>query len=684
MISKALLNPESIVIVGGSNDCSKPGGKVIHNIIEYGFTGKLYAVNPKENKVQGINCFPSCHDLPNVELAIIAIAAKYVEEVIKVLAYDKKCKAFILFSAGFSETGPDGKALEQSCVEIINKVGGTLIGPNCIGVITKKYKGVFAGPIPEYDPFGCDCVSESGATMVYILEMAIPRGLKFRNIFSIGNSAQIGVEDMLEYWDDNFDPKTSSRIKLIYMEKISDPQRFLKHASSLVNKGCRIAAIKSGTTEAGSRAVSSHTGSLSGSNVAVSALFRKAGIIRCSSRIELVYLAGIFSFKPLKGNRIAVITHAGGPGVMLTDVLIKGGMQVPQIKGPKADALLKELFPGSSVSNPIDFLATGTAKQLGIILDYVQNELDFIDGSVVVFGTTGMWKVDDVYRVLHEKMNNCTKPIFPILPSEIQAAEEVSQFLSMGHVNFTDEVSFGYVLSRVYKMNKPFSKPILPKIEKDLIRRIIDKSANAYLTPSDVCAILEVIGIPMAKQKIVTNSMEAILAGALLGFPLVMKVVGPVHKSDIGGVILNVRDKLELKTNFDRIMTIKGAEAVLIQQQKTGIEIFIGASREDNFGHVILCGLGGIFIEVFKDISSAISPVGIEEAHSMISHLKSYPIIQGVRGKEGINESLFAEYITRLSTLLEIAPEIKELDINPLMGTTNELIAVDARVFISK
>ncbi len=684
MIADALFNPGSIAVVGGSNDCSKPGGKVIFNIKEHGFAGKLYAVNPKESLVQNVICYPSCNELPTVDLAIIAVASKFVEETIRILAEEKKCKAFILFSAGFSEIGSEGKELEKRCVAIVNRIGGTLIGPNCIGIITEKYKGVFAGPIPDYDPLGCDCVSESGATLVYILEKAISRGLKFRNIFSIGNSAQIGIEDILEYWDNTFDSEKSSKIKLLYMERVSDPMRFLKHARSLVNKGCRIAAIKSGSTEAGSRAVSSHTGSLSGSDVAVSALFRKAGVIRCSSRIELVYLAAIFTFKPLKGNRIAVITHAGGPGVMLTDVLIKGGMKVPKIEGPDADALLAQLSPGSSVSNPIDFLATGTAEQLGKILDYVETKFETIDGSVVVFGTTGMWKVDDVYKVLHEKMDASKKPIFPILPSVIQAAEEVSQFHAMGHVNFTDEVSFGYVLSRVYKLQKPFPEPTLLKVDKNRIRKVIDGAMDGYLSPVDTNELFEAAGIVMAKQKAVTTLSEALLAAQQLGYPLVMKVTGPLHKSDVGGVELNIETKTEVEATFKKLMKIHGANAVLMQQQLSGTEVFIGASKEDKFGHVILCGLGGIYIEVFKDITSAIAPVGKEEALSMIQHLKSYPIINGVRGKEGVNKELIVENIMKLSALLDAAPEIKELDINPLMGNAQNLVAVDARVCISK
>ncbi|MCO6495245.1 MAG: acetate--CoA ligase family protein [Bacteroidetes bacterium] len=680
MITKELLDPQSIVIIGASNDTSKPGGKVLQNIIKHDYKGRLYAVNPKENEVQGVQCYAAAEQLPNVDLAIIAVAAQYVEDTMRVLAEQKNCKAFILFSAGFSEIGEKGRALEERCAAIATQAGASLIGPNCIGVITGNYKGVFAGPIPEYDPMGCDCVSASGATMVYILEVAIPRGLKFRNIYSIGNSAQIGVEDILEYWDNTFDPKTSSKIKLLYMEQIADPKKFLKHARSLTLKGCRIAAIKAGSTEAGSRAVSSHTGALAGSNSAINALFRKAGIIRCYSRVELVYVAAIFTITKLVGNRIAIITHAGGPGVMLTDVLTRNGMSVPQIKGAKADELLSKLHIGSSVANPIDFLATGTAEQLGIILDYVENEFDEIDGAVVVFGTTGMWRVDDVYEVLHRKMRNSKKPIFPILPSVMQAKEEVSHFHSMGHVNFLDETSFGYVLSRVIRTAEPYPDAVLPVINKTKIRAVIDSSQQGYLSADKVFELFDAAGINRVKQNTVNTKQEALLFADTAGFPIVMKVSGPVHKSDIGGVVLNVNSKNEVELHFDNLMKIEGADGVIMQQQLRGVEIYMGAKKEEDFGHQILIGLGGIFVEVFKDIASGLSPLSKEEANAMLKHLKSYPIIKGIRGKEGVNEMLIVDTMLRLSTLVEIAPEISEMDINPLLGNSKQLVAVDARI----
>jgi acetyltransferase len=682
MIRKELLQPKSIAIVGASNDVSKPGGKVLFNILTHGYDGLLFAVNPKETMVQGVPCFADCNKLPEVDLAIIAVAANYVEPILRTLAKEKNCKAFILFSAGFGETGDTGKQLERRCKEIVDETNGTLIGPNCIGVITGSYKGVFAGPIPAYDAKGCDCVSASGATIVYLMEAAIPRGLKFRDIFSVGNSAQVSVEDVLQYWDESFDAETSSRIKLIYTEQINDPQKFLYHARSLVKKGCRIAAIKAGATEAGTRAVSSHTGALATPDTAVTALFRKAGIIRCYSRLELVYVAEIFTLKPLKGNRIAVITHAGGPGVMLTDILVRSGMQVPALTGPKADALLKKLHPGSSVSNPIDFLATGNAEQLGHILDAVENDFDEIDGAAVVFGTTGMWNVDDVYMVLHEKMRDCKKPLFPILPSAIQAAEEVSHFHSMGHVNFTDEVSFGYVLSRINKMIGPFDETgdVIPAAEKRIIRNIIDNSEAGYLDAAKCFALLNAAGIPTVEQKVVTSIDEAESVATTFGFPLVMKVIGPLHKTDVGGVVTGIGSLDDVKSAFFQLMKINGSEGVLMQQQLSGTEIYLGAKAEDTFGHLILCGLGGVFVELFKDVSSALAPVGSAEAKTMIRRLKSYPIIKGARGKTGVNESLIEETILKLAALVQAAPEIRELDINPLLGNEDYLIAVDARI----
>ncbi len=685
MIVNQLLNPKSIVVVGASNNTGKPGGKVLQNLIAGGFAGKLYAINPKEDEVQGIKSYKSPEDLGQCDLAIIAIASKFVPQTMEFLAKNKGTKAYLVLSAGFSEIGEEGEKLEEEIVRIAKENSATLVGPNCTGVLTPAYNGSFAGPMPKLDPHGVDFVSGSGATAVFILETAIPLGITFASVISVGNSAHIGVEEVLEYWDDNFDSKHSSKVKIVYIEQVDKPAKFLDHCRSLISKGCRIAAIKAGTTDAGTRAVSSHTGALAVSDNSVDALFRKAGVIRCYGREDLAYTAGVLMHKELTGNNIAVITHAGGPGVMLTDTLAKGGLKVPHIEGEAAEELKAQLYHGSSVANPIDFLATGNAEQLGKILDYVENDFDNIDGSVVIFGTPGLFDVKPVYKVLHEKMNLCKKPVFPVLPSVVQVMEAIEYFKSFGRVYFKDEVLFGEALSKAKATPKPFSMKESVKIDIKTIRSVIDDAEEGYLLPEKISELLDAAGIKRVPEMSTSIEEDAIKVARSIGYPLVMKVVGPVHKSDVGGVILNVNTDKKTQECFSDLMKIEGAEAVLFQKMlPKGIELFIGAKKDPGFGHIVLCGIGGIFIEVLKDVSYGLVPIGKDEAELMIKNLKSYALIKGVRGQQGVNEIMFTEQITRLSSLLEVAPEITEIDLNPLMGSEKTVIAVDARIRIEK
>jgi acetyltransferase len=685
MINEQLINPKSIVVVGGSNNTHKPGGKILKNIIDGNYQGDLYVMNLKEDEVQGIKSYKTVKDLPQVDLAVIAIAAKYTPEVVEILTKEKGTKAFIIISAGFSEESHEGKLLEDKIVEMINAVDGALVGPNCTGILNENHHSIFTHPIPKLDPKGIDFISGSGATACFILESGIPKGLTFSSVYTVGNSAQMGVEEILEYLDNTFDPENSSRVKLLYIETISKPEKLLKHASSLIRKGCHIAAIKAGASEAGSRAASSHTGALANSDLAVDALFRKAGIVRCYGRDELMNVAAVFMHPELRGKNIAIITHAGGPAVMLTDALSNGGMNVPPIEGEVADELLTKLFPGSSVANPIDFLATGTAEQLGIIIDYVDQKMPEIDAMVVIFGTPGLVRIFDVYDLLDEKMKTASKPIYPVLPSVLTAEEEIHQFLAKGRINFPDEVNLGNALSKVY--HTPFPAPLepeIPEVDEGRIRGIIDHAENGYLQPHEIQALLDAVDIPRAGEATVGSVDEAVQAAEKLGYPLVMKVVGPVHKSDVGGVVLNVEDEETVRSEFERMIQIKDTTAILMQPMLSGTELFAGAKYEDKFGHLVLAGMGGIFIEVLKDVSSALAPVELNEAYRMIRKLKSYKIIQGVRGQEGINEDIFADIIVRLSALVHYAPEIVEMDLNPLLGSADKVVAVDARIRVEK
>ena len=658
----------------------------MRNIINGGYKGVLRIVNPKEDEVQGVKAFHDISELPPTDLAILVIPSHMCPETVDRLAEDKGVKAFIIISAGFGEETKEGAMLEQHILDTCERHGAALIGPNCIGLLNSWHHSVFTKPIPTLHEKGVDFISGSGATAVFILESAVTKGLPFNSVWSIGNGKQIGIEDVLQYMDENFDPEKDSHVKLLYIENVSNPDKLLFHASSLIRKGCRIAAIKAGSSESGSRAASSHTGAIASSDSAVEALFRKAGIVRCFSREELTTVGCIFTLPPLTGRNFAIVTHAGGPGVMLTDALSKGGLNVPKIEGPDADELKSLLFPGASVANPIDILATGTPEHLGIAIDYCENKFKDIDAIFVIFGTPGLVQLYEAYDVLHKKILECKKPIFPILPCLHTAGPEVAEFLKKGHVNFSDEVTLATALTQIMKTPKPASPEIeLFGVDIPRIREIIAGiKEDGYIAPELVHQIFECAGIPMVPEMVSDSKGELTAFADKVGYPVVAKVVGPVHKSDVGGVALNIMSAEHLEMEFDRMMKIEGAKAIMVQKMIKGKELFIGAKYEPRFGHIVLCGLGGIFVEVLKDVSSGLAPLSYDEAYSMIRSLRAYKIIKGTRGQKGLNEQKYAEIIVRLSTLLRFTTEIKELDINPLLADEDNVTAVDARIRIEK
>lgn len=684
MIRKELFNPRSIVVVGASNNIEKPGGKLLKNLLDHSFTGSIHVVNPNRKVVQGLPTFQSVNDIPNTDLAILAIPAQFCAEAIDILVNKKSVKAFIIISAGFGETSEEGKQIENKILSIVNKAKANLIGPNCIGVLTPNYAGVFTTPIPHLFKDGVDFISGSGATAVFIMESAIPKGLHFHNVISVGNSTQIGIEEVLEYLDESFAPEESSKIKLLYIENIANPDKLLKHARSLIEKGCQIAAIKAGSTNAGSRAALSHTGAMANSDLAVNALFRKAGIVRCDGREELTTVACAMMCKPLKGKNIAIITHAGGPAVMLSDALEKGGLKIPQLQESEAKEKLKSLLPnGASVENPIDFLATGTEKELNAIIDTCENDFDEIDAMAIIYGSPGLFPVHNVYKLLNEKMQHCNKPIYPILPSVINVRNDLAYFLRQGNVNFPDEVLLGRALTKIFRTQKPAKTTIIKEdVSIKSIKDLIQKTTNGYQSAGFTQQLFQSASLPLAQEKIVSNEKDAVLAAQKFGYPLAMKVVGPLHKTDVNGVSLDVKSEESIKKEFQRLMKIEGTTAVSISKMYFGTELFLGAKYEPTFGHVILFGLGGIFVETINDLSSGLAPLSINEAYSMIKSIQSYKILKGYRNKKQVNIKLLAEILVRFSTMLRFATEIKEIDINPMIANGDQFHAVDVRVNI--
>jgi acetyltransferase len=679
-----LFDPGIIVVVGASNDTLKPGGRAMKNIIDHGYQGKLWAVNPKTPDILGHPTFTTIDDLPEApDLAIVAIPAKVAVATIEALAR-KGTGAAIVLTAGFGEKDAAGKNAEEAMLRIANAAQMTLVGPNCSGFLTKSYKGKFAGIIPTRPGGTVDIISGSGATVDYIMERGHNRGLSFGNVINLGNSIQVGVEDLVQLYDEHYGPD-SARILLLYMESIKKPAKLLRHAANLVDKGCVIVGIKSGATDAGKRAAASHTGAMAASDTAVGALFEKAGIIRVQSRAEMINTACVLAIAkgPLKGKRVCVLTDAGGPGVMMSDELNRRAMELPLLSN-KTKELLGTILPAeSSTANPIDALPSRTAAQIKAIARVLgDHERDTIDAIAILLGDSGMSDNTRIYRTISEAMDNCPIPVFPMFSSVFSSTAIIDEFACRGNVFFPDEVSLAKALANAAHLRKPErARSRLDGYDKVAVGDALDGQCGA-LPPETVTSVLRAAGFKTARQIEVFTLDDLAASCARVGFPLVMKVVGPLHKTDVGGVKLGIGNDQEAHRAWDEMLKIDGAQGVLIQPMVSGTEVIIGASREGDFGHLVMFGLGGIYAEVLKDVQFGLAPLSPNESRRMIRGIRSYPILEGVRGEPGMNIDLLADTVQRLSRLVHDFPRIREIDLNPVKGTGDALFAVDARIIV--
>ncbi|MEN6615413.1 MAG: acetate--CoA ligase family protein [Syntrophorhabdus sp.] len=682
-IFNALFRPRSIVIVGGSESLSKPGGTVLANIVEHHYDGELKIVNPG-GAVLGLPTFPSISELPETpELAIIAIPAKFVAQSLEDLG-QKGTKAVIILSAGFGEKGEEGKKEEKKLLAIADRFGMTLIGPNCSGFMTPHYSGKFAGIIPELKPHSIDFISGSGATVDLVMEQADLRGLSFCNVVNVGNSIQIGVEDLIALYDDNYGEE-GSPILFVYLENLRKPRIFLNHARSLTQKGCTIIAIKSGVSVSGARAAASHTGAMATDDTAVKALFDKAGIIRVKSKMEMIDVACALTGVrgTLTGRHACVITDAGGTGIMLTDELERQGFTLP-VLGEKAQERLKSILPAeASVLNPIDCLPSRTPLQMRQIFQVLaEEESRNLNVICIQVGNPGIHPNNEIYREVSDAMKVNPIPVVPTLSSVKTCTEWLREFTGGGNFYFVDEVNCASALGKL--LRKPIiygDLPHLPNYDHAGIAGLIQGKAG-ILDVDIVTGVLEKAGFRFPAQTLVRSYED--LRGACdgIGYPLAMKVVGPLHKSDLGGVRLNIRFISDAEAAWHDLMEIAGAQGVVIQRMIEGTEAILGATRAHDMGHLVMFGLGGIYTEVLKDVSFALAPLANEECHRMIKSIRAYPILKGIRGQAGVEENILAENIARLSRLVFDFPQISELDINPLKGSGNEVYVVDARIIL--
>ncbi len=673
--------PASIAVIGASGNPGKPGGKIVENLLTKGYAGELLLINAKSPRVQGRPALASIADLPcPPDLAYIAIPARFVADALTELA-GLGARRVIVLSAGFGEMDEQGRRAEARLADIANRHGMVLLGPNCLGVTSPVHAGKFAGLLPDMRPGGVDFISGSGATVDILAEQATRRGLTFHTFVTVGNSAQTGVEDVLELYEQAHGP-TSSKHIMLYMEKIGSPTKLLRCARSLAEKGCVIMAIKSGVTESGKRAAASHTGAMAARDTAVQALFDKAGLIRVTSKLEMVDVATALHLAKGRtdGRRACVVTDAGGLGVMAVDELNRQGIQTPLLKPETRRKLARLLPPGAGLNNPLDILPTRTPEQVTRVLEIVaHDEADAIDYIPVQLGDPGFTDNWPVLKAVIDAMDALPLPIFLSFPSAISSSAALSKFQAAGKCHFEDEVSMARALGRM--VNRPrVSAPAPDPADYDgkAAARILE-GATGVVPPDVIQKALQAAGIPLPEARIVARPADLERLDSALPLPWVMKVVGPLHKTDLGGVAF-AETVADANPIFNRLMAIDGARSVLVQEKISGPEVLMGLSREGAFGHLVAFGLGGVLAEALGDVQFGLAPLSPEEAARLIASIKGLPVLQGYRGRPGMDLDRLADLLVRVSLLGRDVPGIEEMDINPVMGVGDRLFAVDVRV----
>jgi len=490
------------------------------------------------------------------------------------------------------------------------------------------------------------------------------------------------VTDLLRLYDEAQEPD-SSHIKLLYIEVMKQPEAFLRHARNLSLKGCSLAGIKSGATEAGSRAAASHTGAMTTNDTAVQALFDKAGIIRVQSRPELADVATVLACArgTLNGRRIAVVSDAGGPAVVLADELNRLGFVVPPFAQRTKERIAAALPPGAAAGNPVDCLPTRNGESIGNVLRIVaEEERDNIDCILFIDGDSGLADNWEICKSLMRAQDEGGIPILPCFLSPVSAEDALAKFREAGRCYFEDEVAMARALARV--VNRPLvTEPvsIVNGYSRDRIASLLS-GQTGVIAPGVARQVLEAAGIRVPAQAELTEKTG--LAAVDIPFPWVMKVVGPLHKSDVGGVRLGIRDLAAAQSAWDALLRIEGATGCLVQQMVAGTEVIIGANREEGYGHLVAFGLGGIYTEALKDVQFRLAPLSRQEADGMIHGVRAFPLIKGVRGQPGMDTDALADMLVRVSLLLTNFPGIREMDLNPVKGSGSELYAVDARLIL--
>ena len=691
-----IMKPKSIAVIGASTKEHTIGSDIMKRLQEYKFNGKIYPVNPKGGIIEGLQAYTSVLEVPGeVDLAIIVVNAKFVLSTID-QCHEKGIKGLCIITAGFKETGKEGAEAEKALLAKVREYGMRCVGPNCLGVVNThpdiRMDGCFAESLPERGNIGF--VSQSGALGGGILNILKDLNLGFAQFISIGNQADVNAETALEYWENEDDVEQI----LLYMESIQNPANFRKLASR-ISKKKPVLALKAGRSAAGASAASSHTGSLAGADKAANALLNQSGVIREYSLKNLFSTAKVFANCPIpKDDRVAIITNSGGPGIMATDAVCEYGMQMAKISDATKDKLRSFLPSAASVKNPIDMIASAPIEHYKQTLETViaDENVDMI--MVIYLPFLGLKDIDVAKAVMEIKAHNPQKPVIGVFMTKNEFFTKLSDMdVNMPFFMYAEEAADGF--NRLNQQRKWMERPVGEiksfNVDRERAESIIKTSLSegrAQLTTRESIDVLDAYGIRVCKSGFATNEEEVVSIGNSIGYPVVMKMTSKTtsHKTDVGGVRVNIQSEEQLRAEYQDLITkltekglIDGLEGVIIQEMVKGNrEMVCGIATDPQYGPMMMFGLGGVFIEVMKDVTFRIAPLTDIDAKEMIKSVKAYKLLEGARGTTPAQMNQIEETLLRLSQLVSDFKFIDELDINPLLISekTGEGIAVDGRI----
>ncbi|MEE8524958.1 MAG: acetate--CoA ligase family protein [Thermoanaerobaculia bacterium] len=692
-----IFSPRSVAVIGASRDPLSLGHALLHNLLSSELQGPVYAVNPRAEFVHSLPCYPSVGAIPGaVDLAVILVPRSKVLAVVEECAA-KGVRGVVVISAGFAETGPEGAALEHRLCEVVRTAGMRMIGPNCMGVINTdpavRLNATFA-PVPAHRG-SIGFVSQSGALGVAILNVAARLGVGVTQFASMGNKADVSGNDLLEYWE--HDPST--RVIAMYLESFGNPRRFAEIAKR-VGQSKPILMVKSGRTAAGARAASSHTGAMAGADVTISAFLEQCGVLRARSIEELFDLARAFDRCPLPaGKRVAIVTNAGGPGIMATDACVDLGLEIAELSPATLQTLAGFLPAAASIANPVDMIASATPDDYHRALATVLADAG-VDMAMAIFVTPRVGSPMDIVVEVSRAATAAEsgKPVLAVMMATAEFYRELHGRRDLPPVYAFPEAA-ALALSHLDRYaawrRQPVEVPPALDVDDARVEEILARTAEGYLPPGDALGVLDAYGIPVVEWRSAANREEALEVAAEIGYPVVLKAIAPelIHKSDVGAVALDLRNADELRQALERMdarllqagLRNAGspADGYLLQKlARGGHEVIFGISTDPRFGPLLMFGLGGKYVEVFRDVRFAVTPLSPAEAGHVIRGIRGFKLLEGIRGDAPADVDLLVEMLLRLALLADRHPRIRELDINPFLACSeaSESKALDVRI----